>query len=89
MLMGLRTGSTTSVGFQAETNGQDSSEVAAEAEVKVGVVMLYRKCYQTPEIIAKSLGDKTNKHARQSIAPVTCRDENVGDGGAEAQAQMP
>jgi hypothetical protein len=44
-MVGLRTGSTTSAGilFQAGTIGQDSSEVAAEAEVKVGVVAFYRK----------------------------------------------
>lgn len=44
-LVGLRTGSTRSawILFQAGTNGHDSSEVAAEAEVRVGVVTFYGK----------------------------------------------
>ncbi len=45
-MVGLRTGSTTSAAilFQAGTNGQDSSEVAADTDVKAGVVTFYRKC---------------------------------------------
>jgi len=42
-LGGLRTGSTKSIGMllQAGIDGQDSSEVATDAEVKGGVVAFY------------------------------------------------
>jgi hypothetical protein len=51
MLGGLRTGSTRSAGMlpEAGIDGQDSSEVAADAEVKGGVVTFYEGTSQTSE----------------------------------------
>jgi hypothetical protein len=73
--MGLRTGSTISAG-QAGTNGQDSSEVAAEAEVKVGVVTFYGNDNQTTEVFATCLGDQ-NKIKRYVDNSMKGHDENV------------
>jgi hypothetical protein len=49
MLGRLRTGSTRSAGVlpEAGTDGQDSSEVAADVEVKGGVVTFYEGTRQT------------------------------------------
>ena len=66
-LGGLRTGSTKSVGIllQAGTDGQDSSEVAADADVKGGVVMYCRVTSQISDMGKRLERKSIHIHANQ------------------------
>ena len=69
-LGGLRTGSTKSVGIllQAGTDGQDSSEVAADAEVKGGVVTFYEGMSQISRNGRSVFRVKMNRYTCEPIA---------------------
>ena len=69
-LGGLRTGSTKSIGrlLQVGTDGQDSSEVAADAEVKGGVVTFYEGMSQISRNGRSVFRVKMNQYTCEPIA---------------------